>query len=148
MTDNRQRLTARACSQPPVPEHRQQRLFQFLEEPRGGLDIAAAVKSDFPEPSGLVIRSDGVAVHAVLFRALDPEGLAGEVEIPFARGTEERQYVEEVRVRLDGVAVAHEVFRDGNAERRAPEHQERSVERPSVESDEPVKARDRLPELR
>ena len=83
----------------------------------------------------------------MLFRALDAEGLAREVQIPFPRGAEEADDVEKVGVRLQGVAIADEVLGHRDAERGAAQHEERPVEAPAVERHEALESRDRLPEL-
>jgi len=50
----------------------------------------------------------------VLLRALDAEGLAGEIEIPLARGSEEADDVEQVGMGADGVAVTDQVLGGGD----------------------------------
>src|SRR5258706_4686129 len=100
-------------------EDREEGLLEFLKQARRRLDVPPAVEGDLPQPAGPVIGPDGEAVHAVLFRALDPEGLAREVQVPFPRGSEEADHVEEVGVPFQRVAIADEVLRHRDAERGA-----------------------------
>src|SRR5262245_47824404 len=114
----------------------EQGLFQFLIQAGGRLDVPAAIERDLAQPSGPVGGPDRVAVHPLFLRAFDAEGLAGEVEVPLAGGPEERDGLEQVCVRTQGVPVADEVACGGDSEGGAAEHQERPVESTAVERHE------------
>src|SRR4029077_9903226 len=108
---------------------------------RSRFDVSPAVERDLAQASGLVVRPHREAVHAVLLRAFDAESLAGKIEVPFSRGPEEADHVEQVRVRLQSVTVANEVLGRRDPERGAAQHDEGPVEAPPVERDETVETR-------
>src|SRR5438552_12283006 len=114
-------------SEPGFFEDRQESLLEFLKQARRRLDVPPAVERDLPQASGPVVGPDGEAVHAVLFRALDPESLAREVQVPFPGGSEEADHVEKVGVRFQRVAIADEVLRHRDAESGAAQHEEGAV---------------------
>src|SRR4030095_12878445 len=110
----------------------EQGLFQFLIQPGGRLDVAATIKVDLAQLSGSVVGPDRVAVHPLFLGAFDAEGLAGEVQVPLAGGPEERDGLQQVRVRAQGVAVADQVAGGSDSEGGAAEHQKRPVESAAV----------------